>query len=518
MHCNYHFFKHLAPALHDKLAGLEFLTCFSQEKDELVLGFGNPEREFFIKCSVLPSHSGFYFTEVFHRAKRNSIDLFKDFVNSKVQKVEAFNNERAFAIYLSDARVIVFKMFGNRCNVLSYHENQLKHLFNNTLKEDLNLQLLDFNKDNNPSFQDFENAEGDIFKMYPTWGKLPNKVYSQKKNENLASNWKLAEEIKKEMDLGLFSLVKQNDRIHLSLLRIGETLKTFDNPIEASNSYFVEKMQLTQLDSEKTQLKRKIQKTIKGCEQYILQATKRLEHIIESTSNQDIGHILMANLHAIPPKLESVELLDFINDQPITIKLKKDLSAQKNAENYYRKAKKERIEIDFLEKNITKRETQLKELQNKFDTLEDEVSLRELRKFAQKEELVENKKKSPAVDELFKNFEVDGFKILIGKNSKNNDLLTLKYATKNDLWLHAKDVAGSHVIIKERPGTQTPVYVIEKAASLAAWFSKRKTDTMVPVMYTPKKFVRKIKGSLAGQVIVEKENVLLVEPIDPAKF
>jgi predicted ribosome quality control (RQC) complex YloA/Tae2 family protein len=518
MHCNYHFFKHLAPALYEKLEGLEFLTCFSQEKDEMVLGFGNLERDFFIKCSVLPSHSGFYFTEIFHRAKRNSANLFPDFINSKVQKVEVFDNERAFAIYLTDAKVIVFKMFGNRCNVLAFHEDQIKYLFNNTLKEDFNLKLSDFNKESKRSIQDFKNCEGDIFKMYPTWGKLPNKVYNQKKTEDIESNWELAEELNGIMDLGQFSLIKLNDRIHLSLLEVGETIKSFKSPLEAANSYFVEKMQLTQLDTEKSQLIRKVQKSIKGCEQYISQANNRLDQIIESTSNQDIGHILMANLHLIPAKSESVELLDFINNQPITIKLKKDLSAQKNAENYYRKAKKEKIEIDFLEKNIEKRESQLLEFQSNLTALEEEVSLRELRKYAQKEELTENKKKAPEVNELFKNFEIDGYKILIGKNSKNNDLLTLKYASKNDLWLHAKDVAGSHVIIKEKLGTQTPVYVIEKAASLAAWFSKRKTDTMVPVMFTPKKFVRKIKGSLAGQVIVEKEEVVLVEPLDPAKF
>ncbi|AWV97536.1 NFACT RNA binding domain-containing protein [Arcticibacterium luteifluviistationis] len=518
MHCNYHFFKHLVPSLHEKMVGLELLSCFSQEKDELVTGFGNPERDFFIKCSVLPSHSGLYFTEVFHRAKRNSIDLFKELLNETVEKVEVFDNERAFAVYLSNQKTMVFKMFGNRCNVLAYQNDNLLHLFNNTLKQDLALKLSDFSKPNNASFEAFEAANGDVFKIYPTWGKLPQKVFKEKRSGDLEQDWRLVQDINSVLNLGQFYLVKTNDRLQLSLIEVGEVQKIFDDPLLAANAYFIEKMQVTQLDSEKTQLKRKLQKSIKGCEQYLKQANERLDQIILATSNQDIGHILMANLHAIPKMATSVELLDFVNNEPITIKLKKDLSAQKNAENYYRKAKKEKIEIDFLEKNIAKREAELLIFNANLENLDEEVSLRDLRKFAQKEDLVEKKKKDKGVEELFKHFEVNGFKILIGKNSKNNDLLTLKYATKNDLWLHAKDVPGSHVVIKEQPGTRTPVYVIEKAAGLAAWFSKRKNDSMVPVMYTPKKFVRKVKGSLAGQVIVDKEDVVLVEPIDPANF
>ena len=102
--------------------------------------------------------------------------------------------------------------------------------------------------------------------------------------------------------------------------------------------------------------------------------------------------------------------------------------------------------------------------------------------------------------------------MFIGKNSKNNDLLTQKHAFKEDLWLHAKDVSGSHVIIKYQSGKKFPKPVIEKAAQLAAYYSQRKTDSYCPVMYTPKKFVRKPKGAAPGAVIVEKEEVILVEP------
>jgi predicted ribosome quality control (RQC) complex YloA/Tae2 family protein len=109
-------------------------------------------------------------------------------------------------------------------------------------------------------------------------------------------------------------------------------------------------------------------------------------------------------------------------------------------------------------------------------------------------------------------FEFKGFQIWVGKNAEANDELTLMHTYKEDLWLHAKDVAGSHVIIKHQSGKNFPKDVIERAAQLAAYNSKRKTESLCPVAVTPKKFVRKRKGDPAGMVVVEKEEVILVEP------
>lgn len=115
----------------------------------------------------------------------------------------------------------------------------------------------------------------------------------------------------------------------------------------------------------------------------------------------------------------------------------------------------------------------------------------------------------------FKVFEDHGFTILVGRNAANNDLLTQKYAHKDDLWLHAKDVTGSHVVIRHRSGHTVPEPVVERAAQLAGWYSRRQHDSLCPVTVTPKKFVRKPKGALPGQVVVERERVVLVVPANP---
>ena len=114
--------------------------------------------------------------------------------------------------------------------------------------------------------------------------------------------------------------------------------------------------------------------------------------------------------------------------------------------------------------------------------------------------------------QLFKQVDFEDFVILIGKNAKNNDLLTKQYSYKEDLWLHARDVSGSHVLVKFRAGKKFPSSVIERAAQIAAWHSKRRTDSLCPVIVTPKKYVRKPKGLADGKVIIDKEEVIMVVP------
>ena len=127
-------------------------------------------------------------------------------------------------------------------------------------------------------------------------------------------------------------------------------------------------------------------------------------------------------------------------------------------------------------------------------------------------EIKSNGRAAPAARLPYRRFTCEGFQIWVGKSAKDNDALTLRHGYKEDLWLHARDVSGSHVLLKHQANRPFPPAVVEKAAALAAWYSKRKTDTLCPVICTPKKYVRKTKGAPPGQVVVEKEKVLLVEP------
>ncbi|RYE93892.1 MAG: DUF814 domain-containing protein, partial [Oxalobacteraceae bacterium] len=186
---------------------------------------------------------------------------------------------------------------------------------------------------------------------------------------------------------------------------------------------------------------------------------------------------------------------------------------QRNAENFYRKAKNEKIEEEHLTAQATSQEAELVKIDEQRRALTELTSLKELRRYVKQQGLTgETGATTLSADQLFKEVNLDGFRILIGRNARNNDLLTQRFAYKEDLWLHARDVSGSHVLIKYRAGKPFPRNVIERAAELAAWYSRRRTDSLCPVTVTPRKFVRKPKGLAEGQVLIEKESVVMVVP------
>ena len=110
----------------------------------------------------------------------------------------------------------------------------------------------------------------------------------------------------------------------------------------------------------------------------------------------------------------------------------------------------------------------------------------------------------------------DKYDVFVGKDSKNNDELTTQFAKQNDLWFHARGLPGSHVVLRiTNTKEAVPKNIIKETASIAAYFSKAKTAGMVPVSYTFRKYVHKKKGLDPGQVILDREDVVLVKPEIP---
>ena len=110
----------------------------------------------------------------------------------------------------------------------------------------------------------------------------------------------------------------------------------------------------------------------------------------------------------------------------------------------------------------------------------------------------------------------DGFDIFVGRNNRQNDYVTFKVARPDDIWLHVKDIPGSHVVIKAQ-GKEVPEMTLLDAALLAAYFSKARNGENVPLDYTQRKHVRKPKGAKPGMVIYDHQTTLFVSP-DPAKI
>ena len=521
MHQNHYFLRQLAPALDREIGGKRFLEAFSQERDEIILVFAegrgkhNFYKPFFIKASLRTDFTSLSFPEQFDRARRNSVDLLTDLYGQTVSQVRAFDNERALGIELENGEVLVFKLFGNRSNIVHFNAvGEVVDVFNNKLTGDHALKLAKLDRDLDQSYTAFVAQGGKFEKLFPTFGKVVREYLQPKLAavSGLEEKWEIIQAVLKKLRNPTYYLIQLHHLPTLSLLPVSEITETFDDPLKALNRFYYAYARIGNLEKEKSDWLRLLQKRIKQTENYLANSFQKLIELEEGGKNEELGHILMANLHQIPDRAERVNLHDFYRDQPVSIKLKKDLSPQKNAEVYYRKAKNEKIETDKIQENLDSREQELIQLREHFTAIEQIDGLRDLRNYVKKNGLTPGKATEDQ-GQLFRRVEFQHYVILVGRNAKNNDLLTQQYAHKEDLWLHARDVTGSHVLVKHQAGKNFPTPVIERAAELAAWYSKRRTDSLCPVIVTPKKFVRKPKGLPPGAVVVEKEDVIMVQPL-----
>ncbi|AZQ61032.1 DUF814 domain-containing protein [Flammeovirga pectinis] len=508
---NYYFLRQLSSSLKEHLVGMTLGACFSQSKDELMIGFYKGGREQWIRASLIPNFNLLTFPLDYQRKKVNSIDLFKEAIDQEVEDIIQYNNERAFLIKMTNNWGILFKMYGNRSNILLVHEGEVITLFQKRHIEDQNIDVSQLDRSLDQTKEGF--FENGLRGTFPTLGKeaLAYLVKNGWEDADKEKQWKMLSSIISKLENPKYYTIEENEQIHFLLFEEGTTLFETDNAIEAANEFFYRFSKRFFVEQERVPLLREIDKRLKQSRSYLKKNYARFEELTESARFEEIANIIMANLHAIPARTKKITLFDFYKDGDIVIKLNEFQTPQKNAETYYRKAKNQKLEVKNLEENINEKEEEMKRLQTHRDALNDLEMVREIRKYIKTNGLQKLQKNEPVFP--FRKFEFKGFEIWVGKNAVNNDLLTQRFAHKRDLWLHARDVAGSHVVVKWKSKQPTfPINVIEKAASIAAYYSQRKTDTLCPVIYTPKKYVRKRKGDPAGLVVVDKESVVLIEP------
>ncbi len=212
----------------------------------------------------------------------------------------------------------------------------------------------------------------------------------------------------------------------------------------------------------------------------------------------------------------TVTVYDYTIGETINIPINQKLTLIQNAQEYYKKSKSKQIEVQKNSILLNKANDILNKIKYLYDKYNTITSLDELNKY------LNNIKQTLKIDNnkndnknIF-NFRIidlgNQFKLYIGKNAANNDLLTTKFAKQNDLWLHARSVSGSHCVVPLRKNQKIPKEIIEKAASIAAYYSRARNSQLVPVAFAPKKYVRKPKGAPAGTVIMHREEVILVRP------
>ncbi|MCQ2513884.1 MAG: NFACT family protein [Ruminococcus sp.] len=231
------------------------------------------------------------------------------------------------------------------------------------------------------------------------------------------------------------------------------------------------------------------------------------------------GDLLQANLYRAEKGKEYIEVENFYDENyaVIRIRLNPAISPAANAQKYYKDYQKAKNAEKVLTEQIEKGKNELEYIESVLDTVnraENEKELAQIR-----EELTEQgylhkqrgKQRPLAALPPIEFESSDGFKILVGRNNKQNDKLTLKTATKKDIWLHTKDIHGSHTIIIS-DGREVSDTAIYEAARIAAYHSKAQNSSQVPVDYTLVKYVSKPSGAKPGMVIYVNNKTVYVTP------
>lgn len=237
------------------------------------------------------------------------------------------------------------------------------------------------------------------------------------------------------------------------------------------------------------------------------------------------GELITANLYQLTnTHSDSIELYNYYDNSNIKIPLDVKYSPSMNAKRYFKKYSKlknaykivseQKVEIEkelnYIESIVYELEdsTCLEDVQDIFEEISENVVFKEKLKRKEKKNKNQKKKKQQKFSPI--EYEVNGYKIYVGRNNKENDWLTLSFASKTDYWFHTKDVQGSHVILKADKEVNDDILV--KAAEIAAKHSKAKMSSNVPVDYCLVQFVKKPNGSKPGMVIFTNNKTLNVNP------
>ncbi len=234
------------------------------------------------------------------------------------------------------------------------------------------------------------------------------------------------------------------------------------------------------------------------------------------------GELLSAFLFQVPNGAEETVLQNFYEGgSPITIPLEPALSPQANAQRYFRLYNKKKAAKSAIHGHLQANREELEYLDSLIahgEMAENPEDLEALKEECREAGYIKEKKRK-AKEKTGPtppfSFFSQGYEILVGRNHKSNDRLTLKTAAKDDFWFHAKDIPGSHVILKRKGKQNPPPAAIAAAAAAAAWFSKARQSANVPVDYTPVNQVKKPAGAKPGMVVYFNQTTIYANPEKP---
>jgi predicted ribosome quality control (RQC) complex YloA/Tae2 family protein len=522
---SYYALIYLNAELKAKLSHYLFVKAITSRKNTLDLFFQKDGDD--IKLTVSLTHgSTAVFTDprISHRSS-NITGFFESLSGKKMTASELAEGDRLLALNFEDGSKLMIKLFGSRSNVLLVRNGIVVDSF----KDAAGQTGKPAPESKPPASVAFRETSGELKKrIFRTWPYLQRHMVP-----DIISKYQLEDEPDEVIESILNEIdYSARNEAEFRLLREGrfciipekhlplENEQVFDNVDDAIRTAFFK----GQSSGYFAGLRQSIERTLSKEMSRLVRLADATENAVMSLDRaekyEQYGNLLMAFSHLKQGNSENITLENFYDEgHPITIPINPELSLAANASHYFEKKKKaERsYEVQIRQNELVSEKLKIiKQLIDKFDKCRD---IRELNDFSKKLAAyglsTESKNQAGGESRPFSVTRFGSYEIWIGRNAKSNDAI-VREAHKDDIWLHARGVSGSHVLIRMNKRTHEPdKNCLETAASWAAWKSKAKGSKMVPVIWTRRKFVRKPKGAPTGTVLVDKENVILAEPIEP---
>ncbi|MEK5174766.1 NFACT RNA binding domain-containing protein [Heyndrickxia sp. FSL W8-0496] len=295
-------------------------------------------------------------------------------------------------------------------------------------------------------------------------------------------------------------------------------VKSFETISEMLDRYYFGKAERDRVKQQGHDLERFIKNEKEKNESKIEKLKTTLIDAKNADQYQLYGELLTANLHLIKKGMEQIEVVNYYDENAKTVNISLDprKSPSANAQAYFSKYQKAKNAIGIVQEQINKAAVEIQYFERLMQQMESASpkDIEEIRTELAEEGYIKLRQKRGTKNKAQKltveaYSSSDGTEILVGKNNKQNDYLTNKLAARDEIWLHTKDIPGSHVVIRSKnPSEET----LLEAANLAAYFSKAKDSSSVPVDYTKVRNVKKPNGAKPGFVIYEQQQTVYVTP------
>jgi predicted ribosome quality control (RQC) complex YloA/Tae2 family protein len=469
---------------------------------------------------------------------------------SILEKIEQLENDRILNFYFSSRNelgdleniILSIELMGRHSNIILYNQNSMKiidaikHIGTSVNSYRTILPGMDYIA---PPTQDklnpFDVSEHKLFEIIKTAENLDT-AFIQTTFQGIGKD--TAKELVYQLNLNPKEKIKSwyyffnqlettikptltitNGKEQFSpipFVTLGDENTFYDSLSSLLDGFYEGKAERDRVKQQAGELFRKI----KSDQVKISKKIEKLEKSLVDADHAEIfrikGELLTSFLHEVPRGVKTVTLNNYYEEnEPIEIALNEAITPNQNAQKYFQRYQKLKNSVKVVIEQLEKAKYELLYLQSiesqleiaapkDIELIKEELIAEKYIKDKQKKKKAKQKKSEP---ETFTSS--TGIKILVGKNNLQNDQLTLKTASKTDIWLHAKDIPGSHVIIKSKEPDE--ITLIE-AAHLAAFYSKYRLSSQVPVDYVQVKHVKKPNGAKPGYVIYENQQTLFVTP------